>query len=82
MDNIDENIVLTETVVEPESVPETAPVPVPQTEIRLVDIEIRNENDALNLMVHFLSLAQKRGAFALNESAKIWDCIKTFQRPV
>jgi|LauGreSBDMM110SN_4_FD.fasta_scaffold234168_1 hypothetical protein len=76
MDNIDENIVLTENVVE------SVPVPVPQTEIRLVDIEIRNENDALNLMVHFLSLAQKRGAFALNESAKIWDCIKTFQRPV
>jgi len=32
-------------------------------------------------MVSFLNLAQKRGAFGIDESAKIWECIKMFQRP-
>jgi hypothetical protein len=46
---------------------------------RLVDIEIKNQNDALQLIVTFLNLAQKRGAFTLDESAKLWDCVKQFQ---
>jgi len=44
----------------------------------LVDLNVSNENDALNLIVSFLHLAQKRGAFNLQESAKIWDCVKLF----
>jgi len=32
-------------------------------------------------MVSFLSLANKRGAFGLDESAKIWECIRLFQKP-
>ena len=31
-------------------------------------------------MVGFLNIAQKRGAFNLKESAKIWECIKIFQK--
>ena len=46
---------------------------------RLVDIPINTQQDALQLIVTFLHLAQKRGAFTLDESAKLWDCIKTFQ---
>ena len=53
-----------------------------QKEVRLVDIPINDENTALNVMVSFLSLAQKRGAFTFDESAKIWECIKVFQKPV
>lgn len=49
-------------------------------EIMLVDIPVKDENVALNLMVQFLNLAQKRGAFSIDESAKIWECIKTFQK--
>ena len=49
-------------------------------EVKLVDIPVRDENTALNLMVSFLGLAQKRGAFSIDESAKIWECIKTFQK--
>jgi predicted transport protein len=49
-------------------------------EIMLVDIPVKDENIALNLMVQFLNLAQKRGAFSIDESAKIWECIKTFQK--
>jgi hypothetical protein len=55
--------------------------PKPQKEVKLVDIPINDENTALNMMVSFLSLAQKRGVFTLDESAKIWECIKIFQAP-
>jgi hypothetical protein len=53
-----------------------------QKEVRLVEVEVTDENTALNLMVSFVSLAHKRGAFGIDESAKIWECIKKFQKPV
>jgi hypothetical protein len=52
----------------------------PTTEIKLVNIPVTDENSALNLMVNFLALAQKRGAFSIDESAKIWECIKVFHK--
>lgn len=52
----------------------------PQKDIKMVDIQIKDENTALNVMVSFLSLAQKRGVFTFDESAKIWECIKVFQK--
>lgn len=48
-------------------------------QVRLVDIPLNTQQDALQLMVTFVHLAQKRGAFTLDESAKIWECIKMFQ---
>ena len=51
-----------------------------QKEKKLVDIQVTNENIALNLMVSFLSLANKRGAFGIDESAKIWECVRLFQK--
>jgi hypothetical protein len=59
---------------------ENMSMPTPQNEVRLVDIQIKDENTALNVMVSFLGLAQKRGAFGIDESAKIWECIKIFQK--
>ncbi len=50
----------------------------PQT--KLTDVEVTSEIVALNLMVSFLNLAQRRGIFSIDESAKIWDCIKKFQK--
>ena len=47
---------------------------------RLVDVVVTDDNTALNLMVNFLTLAHKRGTFSIAESAKIWDCIRQFQR--
>jgi len=44
----------------------------------LINIPITNENVALNVMVSFLNVAQKRGAFSFDESAKIWECIQKF----
>ena len=70
--NNGENIVLTET-----------PVLTPtQKEVKLVDVQVNDENTALNVMVSFLSLAHKRGAFGIDESAKIWECIRMFQKPM
>lgn len=46
----------------------------------LKDIVINNENIALNVMVGMLNIAQKRGAFNLEESAKTWECIQMFMR--
>jgi hypothetical protein len=60
-----------------ENVDENKPV---EDKINILDIEVTNENVALNVLVTFVNLAQKRGAFNLNESAKIWECIQLFQR--
>ena len=54
--------------------------PQPQEQIKLTDVQIVDENVALNVIVSFLTLAQKRGSFTLDESAKIWECIKKFQK--
>jgi hypothetical protein len=67
--NSGENIVLSEN-----------PPVSQQKEVRLVDVAITDENTALNVMVSFLSLAHKRGVFGIDESAKIWECIKIFQK--
>jgi len=45
---------------------------------KLTDIEVTNENVALNIMVSFLNAAQRRGAFSIDEAAKIWECIQMF----
>ena len=49
-------------------------------EINVLDVPVTNENVALNILVTFVNLAQKRGAFNLKESAKIWECVERFQR--
>jgi hypothetical protein len=69
--NSGENIVLSEN-----------PPVSQQKEVRLVDVAITDENTALNVMVSFLSLAHKRGVFGIDESAKIWECIKIFQKTI
>lgn len=54
------------------------PAPAEEPQALLTDIPVTNDNVALNLMVAFLDAAQKRGAFSINESAKIWECIQRF----
>jgi hypothetical protein len=49
-------------------------------EIKLTDVQITDENVALNVIVSFLNLAQRRGVFSIDESAKIWECVKKFQK--
>lgn len=63
-----------EEKLEKETKQETKP------EIKLVNVKVNNENDALNLIIGFLQLAQRRGVFGIDESAKIWECISKFKR--
>ena len=51
-----------------------------QQEVNLLNFDVKNENDALNVLVGFIGLAQKRGTFAIHESAKIWNCIQVFRK--
>lgn len=63
------------------------PPPTPTTvqdkpqDVPLVSIPITDENVALNILVGFIGVAQKRGAFNIQESAKLWECIQRFNQP-
>lgn len=46
---------------------------------KLTQIPVDNQNVALNLLINFVNLAQRRGAYTLDEAAKIWECVKIFQ---
>jgi hypothetical protein len=57
----------------------TVPSPTPsQPQVRLTDLEVTDENMALNIIVSFLGVAQQRGTFSIAESAKIYECIQKF----
>ena len=43
------------------------------------DIVVTDQTSALNVLVGFVSLAQQRGVFSIEESAKIWECISFFK---
>ena len=52
--------------------------PSQEKKVNLDNLKVDNQEMALNLMGQFLELAQKRGAFNFQESAKIYECIKFF----
>ena len=47
----------------------------------LLKKEIKDQNTALNIIISYLNLANKRGSFSLEESGKIWEAIKYFYTP-
>ncbi len=49
-------------------------------QIKLVDVPLNTQNDALNVIIGFITLGQQRGVYNIQESAKIWDCIKMFHQ--
>ena len=51
-----------------------------KNEVSLLDIKVETENMALNVMVGFLNVAQRRGSFTIEEAAKISECINKFKR--
>ncbi len=62
---------------------EVSPVkeqPAPQRQVSLTQIPVNTENDALNMLVAFLQVAQKRGAFSLEEAGKIMESVNFFQK--
>ena len=48
-------------------------------QVKLSQTVIVDQPVAFNVLIAFIGIAQKRGAFALDESAKIYECIKMFQ---
>ena len=56
----------------------TNPIISSNNEMKLIDVPITDENIALNVIVSFLNVAQKRGTFSIAESAKIFECIQQF----
>lgn len=54
----------------------------PQQNIKVSDVPITNQNEALQMLVYFINVSQKRGTFTIDESAKIYECIKMFQSSV
>lgn len=67
------------SVVEEQPVEQQAPA---QRQVSLTQIPVNTENDALNMLVAFLQVAQKRGAFSLEEAGKIMEAVGVFQRNV
>lgn len=49
-----------------------------QKEISILNVPVSDQNIALNVMVFFLNSAQRRGAFSIDESAKLWEAVKMF----
>ena len=50
-----------------------------EQQVSILDVPIENENMALNVLVSFVNLGQRRGVFNIQESAKIWECIQKFK---
>tara|TARA_B110000977_G_scaffold85317_1_gene113901 strand:+ start:4751 stop:4990 length:240 start_codon:yes stop_codon:yes gene_type:complete len=48
----------------------------------LKDIVIDSQNTAISVMAGMLEIAQSRGTFNIEESSKLWECIKQFRTPV
>jgi len=46
---------------------------------RVVDLIINNQNDAFQCIIQFINVAHKRGCYTIEETHKIWECIKHFQ---
>ena len=73
-------IKVTETTSENDPV-DTIPVKEPKVDphLALMRMPINNQNDALNCLIGFVGIAQRRGAFALDEASKAFECIRMFQ---
>ena len=49
-----------------------------ENNVKLTDVNVSDKNVALNVMVGALNIAQRRGVFQMDESAKVWEAIKFF----
>ena len=74
-------VVESKTPTEPEVVESKTPTEDAENKVRILDMPTETQNEALQCIVQFLSLAQRRGAFQLEEASKIVDCLKLFSQP-
>ena len=47
--------------------------------LNLLNANVTTPNTAFNVIIGFVGLAQGRGAYSLEEAAKIFECIKMFR---
>ena len=60
--------------------PQQPPAPSPNTQLQnLLSVNVASPNAAFNVIIGFMGVAQSRGAFNLEEAAKIYECIKMFR---
>lgn len=45
----------------------------------IMQMQVTDQNSALNCLIGFVGIAQRRGVFALDEAAKAFHCIQMFQ---
>ena len=50
-----------------------------QPQFQISEVPVNNQNEALQMIVYFINLAQKRGTYSIDESAKIYECVKMFK---
>ena len=79
--NVEEVSKTTESSTTEEVAQQPQQQPQQQQQVKLSDLKVNTENDALNYMVGFLELAQRRGVYTLEEAAKINECVAKFRRP-
>jgi len=46
--------------------------------VPILSVEIKDQDIALKMMVNFLEIANRRGAYSIAEVSKIHECIKMF----
>jgi len=75
--------VLPENEFTPTTISESEPSPIPSDaksaiiNNNLVSVAVVNENVALNVMVSFLNLAQKRGVFSFDEAPRFGNAFRS-----
>ena len=47
----------------------------------VLDVPVTSDRVAVGILVHFLDVAAKRGAFALEESGKVMEAVKYLRGP-
>ena len=48
-------------------------------QVNLLDVKITSPMVAFQVVINFLNLAQKRGAFTIQEAGKLCECIEVFK---
>tara|TARA_X000001036_G_scaffold319796_1_gene298291 strand:+ start:7132 stop:7392 length:261 start_codon:yes stop_codon:yes gene_type:complete len=73
-------MLLTKKMTEITAVDTPPPAPDAKKEegVPILTVEVKDQDTALKLMVNFLEIANRRGAFSIAEVGKIHECIKMF----
>ncbi len=50
-------------------------------QVPISEVPITNQNEAFQMIIYFINVAQKRGTYSIDESAKLYECIKIFKSP-